>query len=189
MVSNWLPSIIRTRCGNSIVRTPSRLEQDREAADEVVRGRGRGRARCCRAGDRRRGRGATRSRAVSRPKNRTSVGMPRLRAASATLAAGSIAEHRDAALDEVAQQVAVVRRDLDHLAARAPRPKRGDHRVDVAPRVLEPAGREGREVGVVAEDLLRASRTPAAGRASSARRRRRTAAWKSSARARAAASR
>jgi hypothetical protein len=63
------------------------------------------------------------------------------------------AERRDAALDEVLQQVTVVGRELDHLAGGPQAEPLGDHR-DVAPGVLEPRGRERREVGVLGEDVL-----------------------------------
>ena len=64
------------------------------------------------------------------------------------------AEHRDALRQEVLQEVAVVRGDLDHEAVRPEREALG-HRVDVAPRVLDPRVGVGREVRVLREDVLR----------------------------------
>ena len=69
--------------------------------------------------------------AVSAPKNRTSVGMPFCLATSRDVRSRLDAEHRNAARDEVLQQVAVVARDL-HDARLTPSPKPGAHVVDVA---------------------------------------------------------
>ena len=60
---------------------------------------------------------------------------------------------RDPALDEVAQQVAVVARDLDHAAAGI-EAQPLDHRVGEPSGVLDPGVGEGREVRVLAEDLV-----------------------------------
>ena len=63
-------------------------------------------------------------------------------------------EHGDAALDERAQEIAVVARDLDHLARRV-EAEPIDHLADVAAGVLHPAVRERGEIRIVSEDLLR----------------------------------
>ena len=62
-------------------------------------------------------------------------------------------ERGDAASHEVAQQVAVVAGELDHLAGAVERQARDDH-VDVVARVVEPGLRERGEVGVLGEDRL-----------------------------------
>ena len=69
-----------------------------------------------------------------------------------------------AAGDEVLEQVAVVARQLDDEAVPA-EAEALDHRVGVLPRVLHPAVGEGREVGVLAEDVLAVDVAPAAARA------------------------
>ncbi len=84
------------------------------------------------------------------------------------------AEERDARSDEVLEEVAVVRRELDDEIVLAQREPLTDH-LDVVARVLDPRRRVGRVVGVVGEDVLRLRRTPRAERGSSARRRRREA--------------
>ena len=63
------------------------------------------------------------------------------------------AEDRDAGLDEPLQEVAVVARQLDHLARRAVA-EPVDHLVGVGAGVLHPAVGERREVGVLGEDVL-----------------------------------
>ena len=63
-------------------------------------------------------------------------------------------ERGDAALDQMLEQVAVVARQLHHLAVR-PEPEALDHRVHVVARVCDPGVRIRREVGVLREDLLR----------------------------------
>ncbi len=63
------------------------------------------------------------------------------------------AEHADAARHEVAQQVAVVRRHLDDERGRAQALSLGSGRAETR-RMIEPTGRVGREVRVLAEDLL-----------------------------------
>src|SRR5205085_11126259 len=68
-------------------------------------------------------------------------------------------EHRDPALDEVLEEVAVVAGDLDHVRALAEFEAGGRH-LRVPPAVLEPAARIGREVGVVGEDRLRRLELP-----------------------------
>ena len=78
--------------------------------------------------------------------------MPRASAAAAMFRAGSIPRDRDAARDEVTEQVAVVAGDLDD--ARRSEPEPVDHRLDEAARVLHPAVGVRREVGVLAEDVL-----------------------------------
>ncbi len=57
-------------------------------------------------------------RASSRVKNRQSVGTPICSAAAAGPLGGVGAGHRDAALHEVPQQIAVIARELDHEARR-----------------------------------------------------------------------
>jgi hypothetical protein len=62
-------------------------------------------------------------------------------------------EHRHPALGEVLEQVAVVRGELHHLRSLAEAEARDGH-LGVAAAVLEPAGRERREVRVVGEDRV-----------------------------------
>ena len=81
-------------------------------------------------------------------------GTPFSTAASRDVGRRLDAQHRHAARDEMLQQVAVVAGDLHHLAA-GPSLQRLDRHLGVAPRMLDPAGRVGREVGVLGEDLLR----------------------------------
>ena len=59
------------------------------------------------------------------------------------------AERRDAALDDVLQQVAVVAGDLDHEGVSA-EAEALDRRLDVPPGVRDPGVRVGGEVGVLA---------------------------------------
>ena len=63
-------------------------------------------------------------------------------------------EHRNPLRQEVLQQVAVVRRELDDEAV-GREPETVDDHLDVATRVLDPGVRVGREVGVLLEDLRR----------------------------------
>jgi hypothetical protein len=63
-------------------------------------------------------------------------------------------EHGHAALVEVLQQVAVVGGEL-HDVAGVIQLEALDHLLDVAAAVVQPRGRVRREVGVVAEDVLR----------------------------------
>ena len=63
------------------------------------------------------------------------------------------AEDRDAGLDEPLEEVAVVARQLDHVARRAVA-EPVDHLVGVRAGVLHPAVGERREVGVLGEDVL-----------------------------------
>ena len=63
------------------------------------------------------------------------------------------AEHRDALREEVLQEVAVVRGELDDEAVGA-EPEPLGHLVDVAARVLDPRVRVRGEVGVLGEDVL-----------------------------------
>ena len=65
------------------------------------------------------------------------------------------AEHRHAQRQEVLQQIAVVAGQLDHQAV-GPKPQPLRDRLAVGLGVLHPARRVGREVGVLAEDVLRA---------------------------------
>jgi hypothetical protein len=60
------------------------------------------------------------------------------------------AQGRDAARNEVLQQVAVVASQLNNQARR-PEAETGDHRLPVVPRELDPAVRVRRKVGVLAE--------------------------------------
>jgi len=66
---------------------------------------------------------------------------------------GLDAQRRDALLDEVLEQVAVVAPELDDEALGPEREPVGDHR-DVVLRVLEPRRGERREVGVLGEDAI-----------------------------------
>jgi hypothetical protein len=89
-VSNWFSSISRSRCGNSIVTTPSGPSRILQAADEVVDVGHLGEhvVRDDQVGlpvARRRGLGRGRAEELD-----DSVGTPRSSAAFATLAAGSI---------------------------------------------------------------------------------------------------
>ena len=63
-------------------------------------------------------------------------------------------EHRDSRPDEVLEQVAVVRRELDDEVVRAEPEALADH-LDVRARVLDPRRRVAGEVRVLREDLLR----------------------------------
>ena len=91
------------------------------------------------------------SRASSRPKNALSVGTPAAIAAAAGAGAGSMPEHRDAVGDEVAQQVAVVARDLDHQRAGAEAEPR-DQLHALRARMRQQRARDRREVRVVAAE-------------------------------------
>ena len=95
-------------------------------------------------------------------RTRSASARPGRSAASATLRAGSTPSAGMPACDEVLQQVAVVAGQLDDVGCRAQAEAGADHRLDVAPRVLDPAVGVRREVGVLGEDLLAARRTPAA---------------------------
>ena len=68
---------------------------------------------------------------------------------------GLDAEHGHAERQEMLQQIAVVARQLDHQAVRPEPEALRDHRA-VGLGVGDPAGRVGREIGVFAEDVLRA---------------------------------
>src|ERR671922_38526 len=89
MVSNWLPSMSRTRCGTSIVATPSGASRIRIPATKSFTS-----GTCARtlfAATRSASpRSATSRSARSAPKKSTRVSTPRRRAASATLRAGSM---------------------------------------------------------------------------------------------------
>ena len=63
-------------------------------------------------------------------------------------------EHRHALRQEVLEQVAVVRGELDDEALRAEAEPVADH-LHVGVRMLDPGSGVGREVGVLVEDLLR----------------------------------
>ena len=65
---------------------------------------------------------------------------------------GFDAEHRNAKLEEVLQEVPVVARDFDHLRLVA-EAESIDDQVDVPSRVIEPRIRKGREIGVLTKDL------------------------------------
>ena len=155
MVSNWFSAISRSRCGNSSVITPSGVEQPRHAGDEVVEVGHLGehvvaddQVGALALGDAARSASAT-------PKNST-----RRRNALVERDLGDVggrldAEHGHAERQEMLQQIAVVARQLDHQAVRPePEPLR-DH-LAVGLGVRDPAGRVGGEVGVLAEDVLRA---------------------------------
>ena len=71
------------------------------------------------------------------PKNATSVWIPRSRASRGHVGGGLDAERRDAALDDVPQQVAVVAGDL-HDQAVPPQPEALDRHLDVAAGVRDP---------------------------------------------------
>ena len=91
--------------------------------------------------------------ARSRPKNSVSVGTPRASADGGDVARWLDAQRRDPARDEVLEQVAIVAGQLDHVTRRV-EAQPGDHRLGVPSGMLHPAVRVGREVGVLAEDLL-----------------------------------
>ena len=67
---------------------------------------------------------------------------------------GLDAEHGNPLLDEVLEQIAVVRGDLDHARSAVEAKAVGRH-VGVVLRVLQPGGRVRREVGVLGENLGR----------------------------------
>ena len=79
---------------------------------------------------------------------------------------GLDAERRNAALDDVLQQVAVVARQLHHEAVRV-EPEALHRHLHVVARVRDPGVGVRREVGVLAEDVARRSRTPRAAPAGS----------------------
>ena len=91
--------------------------------------------------------------ATSRPKNSTTVSIPLLARGLGDVGRGLDAERRDAQLDDVLQQVAVVAGELDHEAVgvEAEAVDGGRHRVAG---VRDPGVRVRREVGVLGEDLL-----------------------------------
>ena len=74
----------------------------------------------------------------------------RLRAASAHVGGRLDAQHRHAQRQEMLQQVAVVAGELDDEAVARPSRSRSLIMSAVAPRVLDPARRVGREIGVFA---------------------------------------
>ena len=91
--------------------------------------------------------------AVSGLKNWTSVGIPFSSAALATLAAGSMPKHRNVLCLEELEQVAVVARNLDHLA-RLVEAESSHHVFDVRFGVCNPTVRERGEVRIIGEDVL-----------------------------------
>ena len=120
-------------------------------------GRARGRTRCWRRPGRP-GRCSRRSaRASSAPKNSDDVGMPALAGDLGDVACGLDAQHRDAARDDVLQQVAVVAGDLEHAAPR-PSAEALDRRRRRSARRAPPTSREGGEVRVLARRSRRARR-------------------------------
>ena len=70
---------------------------------------------------------------------------------SATFAAGSIAQHRNSALHEILQQVAVVAGEFHDVAPLVQAEAR-DHLLGIFLRVRQPAIRIRREIGILAED-------------------------------------
>ena len=154
MVSNSLSSISRSRCGNSSVRTPSGFSRILSPSTKSFR------SGTCASTLLPRTRSAQRpsaanSFASSVPKNRTSVGTPFSTATLATFAAGSIPKHRHVLLDKILQQVAVVAGDFDDKALLV-QTEAACHLVAVILAMLQPRIGVGREIGVVAEDILRA---------------------------------
>ena len=93
------------------------------------------------------------------PKNSTRVGTFALARGLGHVGGRLDAEHRHAQRQEVLQQIAVVAGKLDDEAVR-PEPQPILDHVAVGARVLDPARRVGREVGVLREDVVGASRTP-----------------------------
>ena len=59
----------------------------------------------------------------------------------------------DAALHHILQQVAVVGRDLDHVAC-GTETETFDHRLDITPRMRQPTAREAAEIGVLGVEQL-----------------------------------
>ena len=114
-------AISRSRCGNSIVSTPSGGEQDCKPATKSFRCRARERARCCRRAGRRRPCSSARSRAaVARRRTRPGWGCPCASAACGHVRAPArCPRHGIPACDEVLEQVAVVAGDLDDEAVGA----------------------------------------------------------------------
>ena len=157
MVSNWFSSISRSRWGNSMVTTPPSASRVASPATKSFKAGTWASTLLPTSRSAETPRPASSS-ALRFEKNAHSVGMPACRAASAMLAAGSMpstgTRSGSRPLPEVAEQVAVVAGDLHHPVLR-PQPEALDHRLGVAPGVLDPARRDRREVGVVAEDLLR----------------------------------
>ena len=97
------------RCGNSNVATPG-VRAMGKAADEVA---GSGTWASTLLATMRSALRREQAFAVPMPKNAVSVAIPLVRATAATLAAGSTPSTGDAAGNEMLQQVAVVRCDLD----------------------------------------------------------------------------
>ena len=96
----------------------------------------------------------TRRSASSTPKNSTSVGDAPLLGGARDVRGRIDPEHRYALRQEVLQQVAVVRGELDDEAVGRELEAGADH-VDVRARVLDPRVRVRGEVGVLVEDLVR----------------------------------
>ena len=92
-------------------------------------------------------------RASSQPKNATRVRTPSRTATSATFAAGSTPRTGMPQRDEIAQQVAVVARQLDDRALGI-EAESLDDLLGVLPGVLEPRLRIRREIGILGEDRL-----------------------------------
>ena len=142
-------STSRTRCGLSSETTPLRPASNASpAVKSLISGTcaktllATTRSACPRR--------ATMSSAVSRPKKRTSVGTP-LPGALGDVGGGLDAQARDAHGDKIAQQVAVVGGHLHHETVGRER-QATRHFQGEAACVVEPARRDGGEIGVVAED-------------------------------------
>ena len=130
-------------------------EEGRDPGDEVVQRRAPGRGRCSR-----RQIGPAALRDEPRPR----AGSRRTRRASPRRAPsprrrrwrrGRSRGYGTAALDEVLEQVAVVRGQLDDEALRPEARNSVDHLLGVAASVLDPGARVRREVRVVLEDVAR----------------------------------
>ncbi len=155
------PPSAAARCGNSIVITPCGFEQRSSCRRRSRSGPERAPARCCRAAGPA-GRARARSSAALRvPKKRTSSecpsrSPPRRRWRPARRRAPGRPRPRSAA----AGSRRCWRSRRPGLSIE-PESEALRHRLGVVARVLDPARRVRREVGVLGEDLARARRTPA----------------------------
>ena len=86
-------------------------------------------------------------------RNSASVGMPAASARRGDVPRRFDPQYRDAARDQVTEEISVVARDLDD-ARRRSEPEPLDDRVDIAAGMVDPAVRVRREVEVLPEDVL-----------------------------------
>ena len=132
-----------------------RFEQNLQALDKIVQIRDLRQHVVSRAPGRRSGLRPPTPSPADAEKPHQRVGTPFSMATFATFAAGSMPSTGTLLLNEILQQVTVIARDFDHkaLAAKA---KALNHFVAVILGVLQPGIGIGREIRVVAEDILSA---------------------------------